>query len=230
MAYLTNDWWRLVPSALAPVALAIVAAVCGAIIGAERERREKPAGLRTLVLVCLGSAVFTMISFAFTTTTGDSGRVAAQIVTGIGFLGGGVILRESAGITGTTTAATIWTTAAMGVVVGAGRAGAGLGLAILVRGTLVVLHLLEERAIMALPPRTLALTFHPDHGKTRIRIEQMLVEFDARYELREREPGSADVVHARLVFRLPNRHAHELLAQLALLPEVHEIHEQSRRA
>src|SRR5262245_39759170 len=112
MSWVVDDWWRLLGAPAAPAALAIVAIACGAIVGAERERHEKPAGLRTLVLVCLGSAVFTMSSFAFTTTTGDSGRVAAQIVTGIGFLGGGVILREAIGVTGTTTAASIWITAA----------------------------------------------------------------------------------------------------------------------
>src|SRR5271165_4367682 len=77
---------------LAQIIIALVALLCGAIIGSEREKREKPAGLRTLILVCLGSAAFTMAGFAFTSKTGDSGRVAAQIVTGIGFLGAGIIL------------------------------------------------------------------------------------------------------------------------------------------
>src|SRR5437899_2163056 len=111
MSWLVDDWWRVLPGPVAAVALALVAIACGGIVGAERQRREKPAGLRTLVLVCLGSAVFTMMSFVFTPTNGDAGRVAAQIVTGIGFLGGGVILRDTAGVTGTTTAASIWITA-----------------------------------------------------------------------------------------------------------------------
>src|SRR5215813_5951141 len=108
MAYVVENWWRLLPPPVAAISLTLAAILCGAIVGAERERQEKPAGLRTLVLVCLGSAVFTMASFAFTTTTGDSGRVAAQIVTGIGFLGGGVIIRENIGVRGATTAAAIW--------------------------------------------------------------------------------------------------------------------------
>src|SRR4051812_15981503 len=90
--YLTGDLRASIGAPWLEIVLAVVAVVCGGIVGAERERREKPAGLRTLILVCLGSAAFTMASFAFTSTTGDSGRVAAQIVTGIGFLGAGAIL------------------------------------------------------------------------------------------------------------------------------------------
>ena len=120
MSWLVDDWWRVMPAPVAAGALALVAIACGAIVGAERQRREKPAGLRTLVLVCLGSAVFTMMSFAFTASNGDSGRVAAQIVTGIGFLGAGAILHHRDSIRGLTTAATLWVTAAIGTAVGAG--------------------------------------------------------------------------------------------------------------
>jgi len=227
VSYLVEDWWRLLPTPWPTVGLALVAILCGAIVGSERERHEKPAGLRTLVLVCLGSAAFTMASFAFTTTTGDSGRVAAQIVTGIGFLGAGVILRESIGVTGATTAASIWITAAMGMVVGSGRAGAGVGLAILIRTTLVVLHAIEGRWIAVLSDTTATIVFDPDHGKTRFRIEHILVESDHRYDLRELGPAADGLVRARVSFRLPRRHGRELLAELAALPEVREIREES---
>jgi putative Mg2+ transporter-C (MgtC) family protein len=225
MRWLVDDWWRLLPSPAATLALVLIAIGCGAIVGAERERREKPAGLRTLVLVCLGSAVFTMLSFAFTATNGDSGRVAAQIVTGIGFLGGGVILRESAGVTGTTTAASIWITAAMGMVVGTGHAGAALGLAVVIRTTLRALHAVEERSLAKLEPTIVTLTVHPDHGKTRLRIERMLVEFEARYTIETFGSDADDPARMRIVFRLPHRHQRELLAELAVLPQVHEIAE-----
>ncbi len=225
MSWLVDDWWRLMPSPAAAVALVLVAIGCGAILGAERERREKPAGLRTLVLVCLGSTVFTMMSFVFTPTNGDSGRIAAQIVTGIGFLGGGVILRETAGVTGTTTAASIWITAAMGMVVGGGRAGAAVGLAVVIRVTLIVLHGVEERWIAKLPPTDATITFHPDHGKTQLRIEKILVGFEARYELEPLTADAADLTRVRLRFRLPHRHQRELLAELAALPQMHEIRE-----
>lgn len=88
-------------------------------MGYERRSADKPAGLRTLSLVCLGSAIFTIIS-AFGFETADQSRVAAQIVTGVGFLGAGTILRSGVTISGLTTAATIWATAAIGMAVGSG--------------------------------------------------------------------------------------------------------------
>ena len=99
----------------------VLAVVLGGIIGVERELRDKPAGLRTMILICVGAAVFSIVSEAFRPPLGESGtRIAAQIVTGIGFLGAGAILRERHYIFGLTTAASIWTVAAVGVAVGFG--------------------------------------------------------------------------------------------------------------
>ena len=97
----------------------LLAAIFGLAVGYERRSADKPAGLRTLSLVCLGSAMFTIIS-AFGFETADQSRVAAQIVTGVGFLGAGTILRSGVTISGLTTAATIWATAAIGMAVGSG--------------------------------------------------------------------------------------------------------------
>src|ERR1700677_3075324 len=119
-SWLWESWQVLWPAPWVNPVLAVAAVGCGMLVGGERQRREKPAGLRTLSLVCLGSAVFTMISFAFPTTTGDSGRVAAQIVTGIGFLGAGVILHGRRMVSGVTTAAIVWVSAAVGMAVGSG--------------------------------------------------------------------------------------------------------------
>ena len=104
---LLGNWRGVIPSPWIELLLVLTAMVCGVIVGGEREKKEKPAGLRTMVLVCLGSAVYTIVSFVFTSSTGDSGRVAAQIVTGIGFVGAGVIMHESGSVRGVTTAATI---------------------------------------------------------------------------------------------------------------------------
>lgn len=92
----------------------LLAGVLGAFIGLERELRGYPAGIRTIALVTLGSCLFTDVSLMM----GGDDRVAAQIVTGIGFIGAGVIFREGAGIKGITTAATIWAAAAVGMAVG----------------------------------------------------------------------------------------------------------------
>ena len=100
-----------------------VAAALGGAIGVERELRERQAGLRTHLLVCVGSALFTLVSAYGFTDFGarvDPTRIAAQIVTGIGFLGAGAIIRQGLSVRGLTTAATLWLVAAIGMAAGAG--------------------------------------------------------------------------------------------------------------
>ena len=93
----------------------LVAAVCGAVLGLERELQRKPSGLRTNMLIALGSAIFTYSSIAIAKDGGDPGRIAAQIVTGIGFLGAGNIIRQGNDwVAGLTSAATVWVVAAIG--------------------------------------------------------------------------------------------------------------------
>jgi putative Mg2+ transporter-C (MgtC) family protein len=100
----------------------MLAAVLGGVLGLEREMRNKTAGLRTNILIAIGSALFTLMSIELSDPrSSDPGRVAAQIVTGIGFLGAGAIMRTDAGIHGLTTAAMIWVNAAIGVAVGGGE-------------------------------------------------------------------------------------------------------------
>ena len=95
----------------------VLAAVLGALIGVEREIRRKPAGLRTHALICMGAALFTVVSGNF---EADPARIASGIVTGIGFLAAGVIFRFENKVHGITTAAEIWALAAVGIAVGAG--------------------------------------------------------------------------------------------------------------
>ncbi|MBP6459250.1 MAG: MgtC/SapB family protein [Crocinitomicaceae bacterium] len=95
----------------------IVALIIGAIIGAEREYKSKAAGFRTVILITVGSTLFTIVSNAI----GDDGRVASNIVTGIGFLGAGSIFREGTTVKGITTATTIWISAAIGMAIGMGK-------------------------------------------------------------------------------------------------------------
>lgn len=99
----------------------LLAAGLGAAIGIERELRGKPAGLRTNILIAVGAALFTTISLQLGSAGATPDRIAAQIVTGIGFLGAGAILRSGEGIKGMTTAATIWVNAAVGMGAGAGE-------------------------------------------------------------------------------------------------------------
>ena len=99
----------------------LLAAALGAIIGYQRERADKPAGLRTHILICEGSALFTVASLYGFGAVADPARVAAGIVAGIGFLGAGAIIHREGGLVGgLTTAATIWAVAAIGLAAGAG--------------------------------------------------------------------------------------------------------------
>ena len=121
----------------------LLAVALGAIIGYQRERAGKTAGLRTHVLICLGSALFTVASiYGFGITT-DPARVAAGVVAGVGFLGAGAILHREGGlVAGLTTAATIWAVAGIGMV-----AGAGLYLVSAVTTVLVLVVLFIPRPI-----------------------------------------------------------------------------------
>ena len=117
----------------------LLAALLGAIIGFQREKAHKPAGLRTHILICMGSALFTVVSILGFTGPVDPSRVAAGVVTGIGFLGAGVIFRGMRGdtpVVGLTTAASIWVSAAIGIAAGAGMYIIATAVAIL---TLIIL-------------------------------------------------------------------------------------------
>ena len=103
----------------------VAATVLGGIIGLERERKNRPAGFRTHILVCLGSALVMMISEMLFTqyegrTSFDPTRIGAQVISGIGFLGAGTIIRQGVSVKGLTTAATLWATSCVGLAVGAG--------------------------------------------------------------------------------------------------------------
>ena len=100
----------------------VLAVVFGGLIGLEREFRDKAAGFRTLIFICLGAAVFTILSSRLAVDK-DPTRISASIVTGVGFIGAGVILRDRGRIIGLTTAAMVWLTAALGMGIGGGDYG-----------------------------------------------------------------------------------------------------------
>lgn len=127
----------------------LLAAVLGGAIGWERQHAHKPAGLRTNILICVGAALLTDLSVAMAaaaTGPADPARVAAQIVTGVGFLGAGTILQARGSVIGLTTAATLWVVAAIGMSVGFGAAIEATGATVLVLVVLIPLRSLEARA------------------------------------------------------------------------------------
>jgi putative Mg2+ transporter-C (MgtC) family protein len=152
----------------------LLAALVGAALGFERELSDQPAGLRTHILVSLGAALFTLVGIAGPVLTGaseslqvDPTRIAAQVVTGIGFLGAGAILQQGLSIRGLTTAAALWVTAAMGTAVGLGYYTAAV--MTLVTSLVVLLALKPlERTVL--------------HRVTRVR-RRLIVETDERFRL-----------------------------------------------
>ena len=116
----------------------LIAAVLGAALGFEREWRGKEAGLRTNTLIALGAALFTAMSVELG-AGGDPARIAAQVVTGVGFLGAGAILHQGGTVQGLTTAAMIWVNASIGVAAGAGHVRLAVAATAIVLLTMVVL-------------------------------------------------------------------------------------------
>lgn len=121
----------------------LISILVGGIIGAEREYHNRTAGLRTMMLICLGSTLFTLFSLEIGEGSSPD-RIASNIVTGIGFVGAGVIFMGGAGIQGVTTAATIWATAALGMGVGAGFEYIALAGCIVLVGILYLFTIIEE--------------------------------------------------------------------------------------
>ena len=144
----------------------ILAGVFGGAIGAEREIREREAGLRTHMLVSIGAALFTLVSaygfsdFRFSNASGityDPTRIAAQVVTGIGFLGAGAIIRQGLSVRGLTTAASLWVVAAIGIATGAGYYSAALITTVVVFVSLWPLRIIAFRLFERVRPGELRL-------------------------------------------------------------------------
>ena len=129
-----SEWWAAASEALRLDILGrlLLAVLLGGAVGLERETRGKAAGLRTNILICVGATLFTILSIHMAGPNGDPARIAAQIVTGVGFLGAGTILHDRGAITGLTSAATIWLVAAIGVALGAGAVFEATGATLLV--------------------------------------------------------------------------------------------------
>ena len=131
---------------LETIARLLLAAVLGGVIGLERESKHRAAGLRTNMLICVGSALFTVLSiFVANQFGGDHGRIAAQIIPGIGFIGAGTLLRARGSITGLTTAATVFMVAAVGMATGTGLYVIAVFATVLILLCLLLLGVLERR-------------------------------------------------------------------------------------
>lgn len=196
-----------------------VAGLLGALVGLDRELSDQPAGLRTHILVSLGSALFTLVGAygltAFSTAPGralDPTRVAAQVVTGIGFLGAGAIIRQGASIRGLTTAAGLWVTAAIGMAVGFGYWAGALATTLLAVVSLFGLKRVERRLLHPLKPGKFEFIVDARQQFLLSEVSQLLDRQGCRMDSIRMDEQEDD--QRRLVFqaRLPPRLAPEEVA------------------
>lgn len=170
----------------------LISFILGAAIGLEREYNSKAAGLRTMIMICLGSTIFTEISIMIGGSTPD--RIASNIVTGVGFLGAGVIFKDGLSVTGITTATTIWICAALGMAVGAGEyfiAVVSTGVIIIVLSVFNKLQRIVERIHQT---RTYRICFHDiNDEKTQIELENHPLKFFRKRSIKEN--GTYTVVY-----------------------------------
>jgi len=211
------------PSDLELLGRLLLAAVLGGAIGAERELNDQAAGLRTHMLLTIGACLFTLVSaYGFGAGPRDPSRLAAQVVTGIGFLGGGAIVRHGLTVKGLTTAASIWATASVGVAVGAGQYVLGVGGAVLVSVTLLGLRrvgaLLQRWGVSR---EELVLVTRPGFDVKRI----VKVVQDERAELRglDRQESDGEDRIALVVKLRPRYRTEQLLDVLGRLDGVRQV-------
>jgi putative Mg2+ transporter-C (MgtC) family protein len=121
-----------------------VALLCGGIVGLERQLRGKPAGVRTSILVCLGTSVFIHLGSSISGAGSDTARVLGQLVTGVGFLGAGVMFSREGVVTGVTTAAVIWVLAAIGAATGLGHFVGAIALSCVTVAVLIGIEFFES--------------------------------------------------------------------------------------
>jgi putative Mg2+ transporter-C (MgtC) family protein len=157
----------------------ILAAFLGGIVGLEREFKHRPAGLRTNMFICFGSALFTILSAELAGEfTGDHTRIAAQIIPGIGFIGAGAILRAKGGVTGLTTAATIFVVASIGMACGGGLYMTAIFSTLLIVLALLLLGALEKRFGLKAFSMSYALTSDKSSDEVVEELNSVLEEQD----------------------------------------------------
>ena len=189
-----TDLAHLVHSLRLDVLLQLLLAVLlGGAIGLERELQGKPAGLRTNILICLGAALFTLLSYHLAAGVPDVSRIASQIVTGVGFLGAGSILHARGSIVGLTSAATIWLVAAIGVAVGSHAYVEAVGATLL---TLVILAGLVpiERAVESRSHRSHVVVYIRPAPGTVESVERLIRSTGLRMEASHVRKEAAEVV------------------------------------
>lgn len=216
---------QFLPAWYCGVIVTTVSVLCGSLVGMERGRRQKPAGLRTMMLICLGACIFTQAGMLIGGGDADEARVPAQVVSGVGFLGAGAIIQSRGVITGFTTAAAIWVVAAIGVAVGAGYVVAGAFFTFLAVATLAAERSIESLVYGRCRWAKVHIDFEADCGKTRLLIMDILDDHQVGDENATFcvEGESRESVTIRYCHR--HRAHRAFLADLARIPAVRQIAE-----
>ena len=222
------DWFRHVWSQYGPQTEAayltaqimlrlVVAAMLGAAIGVEREIHHKPAGLRTNIFICFGSAMFTILSYKLAADFGgDHTRIAAQIIPGIGFIGAGSILHSRAGVSGLTTAATLFVVASIGMATGGGLYAPAIFATFILLIALTALGVAEKR--LNLKELTMMYEIQGKSAEDMIAAVNGVLEQDRRM-MQTVQIGRSDG-HFRIQFTVAATYGHhqQLLKRLRQIP------------
>ncbi len=200
----------------------LAAMLVGGVIGIEREMHDRPAGLRTHILVCVGSALIMIVSQQVSLSfagqlDSDPARIAAQVVSGIGFLGAGTILREGANVRGLTTAASLWICAALGLAVGAGMYIYGLATAVLTLVALSVLFRVEHYLALQRSSGKIELLGRDRPGLLG-QVGSILGELDINVANVRMSPRSGGSVHIELYVNYPAQ-----LEKIELMQRLEEL-------
>lgn len=163
---------------------AISSLFVGLILGFERELKDKAAGLRTITLICLGSTLFTILSYKMGIgNTEDATRIASYVVSGIGFLGAGVIFKDAFSISGLTTASIIWVAAAIGMSIGFGQFSIAFSFLIC---SLIIIHfggLINKQFLSKLSLKNIEIVIDNLHHKDKLHLEKEMKEFCKKIDL-----------------------------------------------
>jgi putative Mg2+ transporter-C (MgtC) family protein len=194
----------------------MVSIICGGAIGFEREYKNKSAGFRTIILISLGSTIFTIVSRH---GAGADDRISANIITGIGFIGAGVIFKDKISVRGLTTAAVIWTSAAIGMTTGIGYHALALCLTIITLGVLLMVTKVERMIARLQKERLLNVTFRdPDFNQ----IERLENTLNTKGLSVERVEITKENDHLIVVFKVSGQKKYLVIMSetLATLPEI----------
>lgn len=194
----------------------VVSIICGGVIGFEREYKNKSAGFRTIILISLGSTIFTIVSRH---GVGADDRISANIITGIGFIGAGVIFKDKISVRGLTTAAVIWTSAAIGMTTGIGYHALALCLTVITLGVLLMVTRVEKMIAQLQKERLLSVTFRdPDFNQ----IQQLENTLNTKGLSLERMEIAKENDQLMVVFKVSGKKKYlvEMSETLATRPEI----------